>query len=453
MTQILGTGTAKTSVTAKEPVVERKPAQVFFESLALASSISGAYLWSTETSLGSSLTMGTGARTAVGMGEVAAGSRLLAAPTPLTVAIMAMFYSPGLNEGESEMLEKIRGDQLYQSQLHGQMMVGAFTRVNATVIKEDYVPEYELREIAQQKGTVRTRVRFRVVEDPATGELVTRSYQVGEGSGLDRVRVRLAKQRDKDTWVFEDPSLKGTLIWSRSTKQGRFERASQQTTIHEGTPGGYTTPPTPIPESQGVWGLPNPAPEPLPPLPGTPIPDQQQPTIETFPIEERDFDDFIIVDPMGEVPAIYVYFSKPPVKNYEVDYYGNFDRRPRLGKYQVDHIPSQAAVRIFLKKKYPRLSDARIDEMVDMVAAVAIPKEVHQKCSETYGQRNNTNINIGGGQAIPKKELDARDLEAAVDSNWDANAQCLKINYGVTDEQIEEIRAKLHELNRKAGLY
>ncbi|MFH7191324.1 S-type Pyocin family protein, partial [Klebsiella pneumoniae] len=25
--------------------------------------------------------------------------------------------------------------------------------------------------------------------------------------------------------------------------------------------------------------------------------------------------------------------------------------------------------------------------------------------------------------------------------------------YGVSDEKIEEIRAKLHELNRKAGLY
>ena len=36
MTQILGTGEGKTSSAAKEPVVERKPAQVFFESMALA---------------------------------------------------------------------------------------------------------------------------------------------------------------------------------------------------------------------------------------------------------------------------------------------------------------------------------------------------------------------------------------------------------------------------------
>ena len=44
MTQILGTGEGKTSSAAKEPVVERKPAQVFFESMALAASMSGYYL-------------------------------------------------------------------------------------------------------------------------------------------------------------------------------------------------------------------------------------------------------------------------------------------------------------------------------------------------------------------------------------------------------------------------
>ncbi|MBL2714477.1 hypothetical protein ELO54_28735, partial [Klebsiella pneumoniae] len=60
-----------------------------------------------------------------------------------------------------------------------------------------------------------------------------------------------------------------------------------------------------------------------------------------MPIEDRDFDDFIIVDPMGVVPAIYVYFKKAPVEEYEVDYYENFEGRSRQGKYQVDHIPSR----------------------------------------------------------------------------------------------------------------
>ena len=33
------------------------------------------------------------------------------------------------------MLQNIRGDQLYQNLIHSQMMVGAFTRVNSTVIQ------------------------------------------------------------------------------------------------------------------------------------------------------------------------------------------------------------------------------------------------------------------------------------------------------------------------------
>ncbi|EMP1959605.1 S-type pyocin domain-containing protein, partial [Klebsiella pneumoniae] len=119
----------------------------------------------------------------------------------------------------------------------------------------------------------------------------------------DRVRVRFAKQLDKETWGFEDPSIKGTFVWSRSAGQGKFEWGASQTTVHDGSAGGSTTPPTPIPEPRSVWGLPNPAPESLPPVPGTPIPEEQGPNIETLPIEDRDFNDFIIVDPMGVVPA------------------------------------------------------------------------------------------------------------------------------------------------------
>ncbi|MFK9975312.1 S-type pyocin domain-containing protein, partial [Klebsiella pneumoniae] len=230
MTQILGTGEGKTSSAAKEPVVERKPAQVFFESMALAASMSGYYAGPTATTLGNSLSLGAG--TAAGVGEGVAGARALAAPNPLTVALLAIFYSPSLNEGETETLQNIRGDQLYQNLIHGQMMVGAFTRVNSTVIQGDYVPEYELREIARQNGTVHTRVRFRIEEDPESGELVSRSYEVGGKSGLDRVRVRFAKQLNKETWGFEDPSIKGTFVWSRSAGQGKFEWGSSQTTVH-----------------------------------------------------------------------------------------------------------------------------------------------------------------------------------------------------------------------------
>ncbi|HBU7741723.1 TPA: S-type pyocin domain-containing protein [Klebsiella pneumoniae] len=413
--------------------------------------MSGYYAGPTATTLGNSLSLGAG--TAAGVGEGVAGARVLAAPNPLTVALLAIFYSPSLNEGETETLQNIRGDQLYQNLIHGQMMVGAFTRVNSTVIEGDYVPEYELREIARQNGTVRTRVRFRIEEDPESGELVSRSYEVGEKSGLDRVRVRFAKQLDKETWGFEDPSIKGTFVWSRSAGQGKFEWGASQTTVHDGSTGGSTTPPTPIPEPRSVWGLPNPAPESLPPVPGTPIPEEQGPNIETLPIEDRDFNDFIIVDPMGVVPAIYVYFKKAPAGFLETGYYNDFDGRSREGMYEVDHLPSKAAVREYLINKYPEAEKDDIKKLLGKVAVVSIPIDVHRDCSETFGGRNNSRIETENGETISKKELDARDLEFAVDSNWNANAKCLKERYGISDEKIEEVRAKLHDLNRRVGLY
>lgn len=96
----------------------------------------------------------------------------------------------------------------------------------------------------------------------------------GGKSGLDRVRVRFAEQINDDLWQFEDALSGVTLLWSRSAGQGRFEWGASPTTVHDGKTGGYSTPPTPVPDSRGIWGLPNPAPEPLPSVPGTPIPEE-----------------------------------------------------------------------------------------------------------------------------------------------------------------------------------
>ncbi|EGB1675851.1 pyocin, partial [Escherichia coli] len=76
------------------------------------------------------------------------------------------------------------------------------------------------------------------------------------------------------------------------------------------------------------------------------------------------------------------------------------------------------------------------------VAAIVIPKEVHQKMSETYGGRN-TPAQI---------DLDSRNLRAAADRNLDAIKPALK-EHGATEGQIEAARTKLHELNSKMGLY
>ena len=80
--------------------------------------------------------------------------------------------------------------------------------------------------------------------------------------------------------------------------------------------------------------------------------------------------------------------------------------------------------------------------MSEDVASIVIPKQVHQKVSETYGGRNKPD----------QIKRDARDLRAAVDRNLDAIKPTLK-SYGATDKQIEAARTKLHKLNAEMGLY
>lgn len=105
-------------------------------------------------------------------------------------------------------------------------------------------------------------------------------------------------------------------------------------------------------------------------------------------------------------------------------------------------MPSAAAVRSALLRENPRLSKKLVDEMAQNVAAIVVPKEIHQKLSETYGGRNSP-VQI---------ELDSKNLRAAVDRNLDAIRPALKAN-GATETQIEAAKAKMHELNRNVGLY
>jgi hypothetical protein len=146
--------------------------------------------------------------------------------------------------------------------------------------------------------------------------------------------------------------------------------------------------------------------------------------------------------PLPDIPPIYIYLSKPPVKLLEVELYSDFDRRPRSGLYEADHMPSAAAVIINLKRKYPKLRDKELDRMAKGVAAIIIPIEVHRKISETYGGRNTP-------QQI---EEDSWELKSAVDRNFEAIRPALK-EYGATDIELEEAKIKMHQINRKQGLY
>lgn len=362
-------------------------------------------------------------------------------------------------------------DQMFIGRLiNSPLLVGGFSRSSQTVKGHNYTEEATLRQLAHKKSTVITGVRFRIVDDESTGYATkVAGYVVNEASGLNHVRVRFAERHEDGTATFLDPDIEGTFHWDMVRNTAEYipsdtsdafhavkfslDNGRQETLIHDGGEFGYTTPPLPLPEPQEIWRLPNPIPEQsLNAPPGFPE-ERQEGWVETFPLEEDDFNDFIIVDPWGEVPAIYVYFQKAPVKFLEVDYYGNFKGRSRQKLYEIDHLPSQAAAEIYLRKLRPRISSKDLAIELDKVASVAIPRSVHLECSETYGGRNNSWVELEDDIKLRRKEYDGQDLKTAVERNWEADRRCLKAEYNVSDEKLDEVLAEIHRLNRARGLY
>ncbi|WP_156292686.1 S-type pyocin domain-containing protein [Serratia oryzae] len=282
--------------------------------------------------------------------------------------------------------------------------------------EQDFIDKMRLSQIAGAKGTAPTRVRF-AWEDAGNGRLMPKGYHTSEGSGLDQVPVRemtFNSYTGNYEFTTDGPDAI-TIYWNPA-------KLDLEVPSHTGNQDEPYLPTT---------------------ITVLPIPDKVGSDIEVYPApEERSFRDYILILPIPDMPPVYIYLSKPPVEFLDVDLYSNLKRRSRQGKYEADHMPSSAAVRAALLRDNPRLSKELLDEMVQDVAAIVIPKEVHQKLSETYGGRNSP----------AQIDLDSRNLRAAVDSNLDAIKPALK-EHGATEAQIEAARAKMHELNSGMGLY
>ncbi len=298
------------------------------------------------------------------------------------------------------------------------VVMGAIVQSRLRGDKSDLLTPEKLLQVAYSKGTVPTRVRYNWITDDETGRLKAVGYHTSTESGRDQVRVRmLEKQRDGSYEFWGDErSDKPLITWTPAS-----------------TPG-----------SQSSWNTGNNSPQAgTVTIPGLEHPDIQGVTITTTPVpEEKDFRDYILVFPGNIHPPIYIYLSKPPVELLEVALYIEFMGRSRQGKYEADHMPSRAAVEQFLMDKHPGLDQKLIRKMADRVAAIVVPKEVHQKISQTYGGRN-----------IPDQIAgDAKNLRNALDRNFDAIKPALK-EYGATEEQLESARAMMHNLNTEQGLY
>ncbi|WP_455864616.1 S-type pyocin domain-containing protein [Pantoea agglomerans] len=298
------------------------------------------------------------------------------------------------------------------------VVMGAIVQSKLKGEKSDLLTPEKLLEVAHSKGTVPTRVRYNWITDDEIGRLKAVGYHTGTESRRDQVRVRMLEKQLDGSYEFwgDEQSDKPLITWTPAS-----------------TPG-----------SQDSWNTGNNNPQAgTVTIPGLEHPDIQGVTITTTPApEEKDFRDYILVFPGNIHPPIYIYLSKPPVELLEVELYKDFTGRSRQGKYEADHMPSKAAVKRYLQQEYPGLDRDLIDSMANRVATVVIPKEVHQKISQTYGGRNNSD----------QIAMNAKNLRNALDLNFDAIKPALK-EYGVSEKQLETARAKMHKLNVEQGLY
>nr|WP_306310117.1 S-type pyocin domain-containing protein [Vibrio sp. B172a] len=167
--------------------------------------------------------------------------------------------------------------------------------------------------------------------------------------------------------------------------------------------------------------------------------------------EEKDWRDAILVFPESSgIAPLYVVYNKnssgkanPKVKPLEVGTYGELAPRSVKDGMDIDHIPSQAALKTATETLLGQsLTREQERTLINSAAAIAIPQEVHRKCSETYGGRNKKE----------KQHADAMDIKSAVDSNFDAIKSCLQ-EQGYSEQELENARTKLHDINKNNGWY
>lgn len=268
-------------------------------------------------------------------------------------------------------------------------------------------------------NTTTMRVRFNMYTDESGKQQVV-GIKTGEGSAYgERVVKREAVQQGQHFVAELENGI--TITW---------------------TPDGSTdvlTPDTVLPENDqldvhNIWVR--------------PIEEHEQ-EIGTALYPEEELAEYIVTFPADSgVSPLYLVFNKrsagiTKVKPLEVGTYGDLAPRSKKDGMDIDHIPSQAALLRAAEEMLGRpLTADEKKEIINSGAGVAIPREIHQKCSETYGGRNK----------LEKQQVDSGDLEAAVNSNFDAIKTCLKEN-GYTDGQLEDAREELHRLNKANGWY
>ena len=276
--------------------------------------------------------------------------------------------------------------------------------------EQDFIDRMRLEQMREAPS----RVRY-TWETDSQGQSVPHGWHTPPGKDAVRVR-KMAWDNSRRAYTFtteEDPRI--TIIWTPdSSGVNAPSNTGNQTPVR----------------------IPN-------PVIVDPLPEETRLEATTSPApEEKTFADYILILPLPNIPPIYVYLSKPPVEFLEVGLYSDFEGRSRQGELEVDHIPSAAAVKAYYKRLHPELTPKELRKLSKRVAAIGVPIEVHRNNSETYAGRN----------TAEKINDQSYDLRKAADENFNFEKSALK-EHGATEEQLEEARAKLHQINESVGLY
>ncbi|WP_080290850.1 S-type pyocin domain-containing protein [Pseudomonas syringae] len=140
-----------------------------------------------------------------------------------------------------------------------------------------------------------------------------------------------------------------------------------------------------------------------------------------------------------DLPSPDLVFAKP-VKPLEVGPYNGMAWRSNLDGLDIDHIPSQQALKRHIMSQIPDLDPRDINSYLRKGPSVAIPAEIHKNFSETSRGKN----------TIAKQVADALDLKHAIDSNFDAIKKGL-LEAGFHEVDIEKARDEIHALNKEQG--
>ncbi len=177
-----------------------------------------------------------------------------------------------------------------------------------------------------------------------------------------------------------------------------------------------------------------------------PIPLGQDTQLSHYPgqdAKDLTWQDTIITFPADSgVPPLYLVFAKPMVTPLEVGIYSDLSSRSRRDGLDIDHIPSRKGLEANLKNTVPNITIREIEHYIRHAPSIAIPARVHRNHSETHSGRNTK----------AKQALDASNLRAAVDSNFNAIKRGL-LEEGFSEFDIEAAREQLHRLSREQGWY